>query len=659
MISETKIKYRDELDGLRALAIISVVLYHSGLQIADINIFRGGYIGVDIFFVLSGYLISKQIIFEIENTGKINLLNFYFRRLRRIIPALFLVISICFLCSWIILLPSNFVDFAYSAISSIGFFSNAYFFFSQIEYEAKDALLIPLLHTWSLSVEEQFYIIFPFVLLILSKTYWAKLGQLICTLCLASFALALTLQHEHSVLNFYLSLTRFWEILVGTLVVLLELKLKPKHIEKFSGIGSVFGLILIISSLLIFRNETPHPSLITTLPVFGTALLIIFLRDDIFLTRLVSFNFLTFIGKISYSLYLWHYPVMAFSRLNDPTPSTKDRVEWILVSIALAVATYFLVEVPCRKTQFSKQKIVLYLAPVSLLLAVSIIVVFQDGFRSRFEKHPLLANFELDNDFLAEETMSFLNLSTFSDSKINLLFVGNSHSIDTFNAFFLNEEKFEEFGLKKYPKEVQFACLLDEKGKTKKKLKAFFNSKEVMDSDILVVSTRFQKRTCGNELPIHDLDGLKDFLKFSSNIGKPVIVFGNTPEFKNIGNRLISDDYFLKISRTPSVSKQTEFQELREKINKDYFILQNPKIHLLNLEIEEITLNHGFLYLDKVRFLCSTSKQSCTGITKTGFKVFYDYGHYTLAGAKLFGMNLATSDAVQAIKKLASAKALQ
>ncbi len=214
------IEYRPEIDTLRAISVFAVIIYHAGVY--NNLIFPGGYLGVDIFFVISGYLISKLILKEIANTKKFNLKNFYERRARRILPALVFVIIFTLIFSYFILLPTSFEGFAKSVISSLGFFSNYYFYFSGQEYASESGLLKPLLHTWSLSVEEQFYIIFPILIIFFYNFKKLSLLKFIFILIFLSIIFAEYLSSKNEMLNFYTLPTRAWELLLGTLVAILE-----------------------------------------------------------------------------------------------------------------------------------------------------------------------------------------------------------------------------------------------------------------------------------------------------------------------------------------------------------------------------------------------------------------------------------------------------
>ena len=224
-----KLSYRPEIDGLRAIAVISVIIYH-----ADLQIFKGGYLGVDIFFVISGYLISKILITEQMNTKNISITNFYQRRIRRIIPALLAMIIFSSCLGLLFLSPMELIEFSKSSLSSISFISNYFFYLSDVQYDAVDSLSKPLLHTWSLSVEEQFYIIFPFLIIFAFKYLKKNPLFLFLPIFFISLIMSEIGSHNFSDLNFYSIHSRFWELLTGFFIAYFEIFKKKKLIFLFN-----------------------------------------------------------------------------------------------------------------------------------------------------------------------------------------------------------------------------------------------------------------------------------------------------------------------------------------------------------------------------------------------------------------------------------------
>jgi len=292
-----KLNYRPEIDGLRAIAVVAVILYHTQFAIFDYEIFQGGFIGVDIFFVISGYLITSIILKELDITGTFSFKNFYIRRVRRILPALFLVMLVSFPFAWLYLLPNNFIDYSKSILYSLGFSSNYYFWSLGSTYEDINSLLKPFLHTWSLSVEEQFYIIFPLVLLFAFKylkKYFASaliLGFLL-SLIVADFG-----SKNYPSSTFYFLPTRAWELLVGSILAYFEIRSGHRSQNKTLNLFlPICGLILIIHSIIFFYDQMFHPSFYTLSPVLGICLIIWFSDKNELTTKLLSSNYLWVLG---------------------------------------------------------------------------------------------------------------------------------------------------------------------------------------------------------------------------------------------------------------------------------------------------------------------------------------------------------------------------
>ena len=315
-----KINYRPEIDGLRSIAVVSVILYHAQIIINGHQPFKGGFIGVDIFFVISGYLITSIILKELLTTGSFSFKHFYERRVRRILPALLFVMLVSFIFAWIYLLPSSFVNFSKSVLYSIGFSSNFFFHFTETQYGAESSELIPLLHTWSLSVEEQYYILFPIVLLFIFKYLKRDLFYILILSFLSSLILANWLSGYAPNLNFYILPTRGWEIVAGSILAYFELtKGRETKYKILNLVLPSIGLILIAQYILFTDNNISHPSFKTLPPIIGVCLIIWFSNKDEIVTKILSTKLFVWVGLISYSLYLWHYPLFAFSRIADFT----------------------------------------------------------------------------------------------------------------------------------------------------------------------------------------------------------------------------------------------------------------------------------------------------------------------------------------------------
>ena len=381
-----KLDYRPEIDGLRAIAVGAVIIYHAQINIFGQKLFQGGFIGVDIFFVISGYLITSIILKELIATKSFSFRYFYERRVRRILPVLLFVIFASLPLAWIYLLPDTFIDFSKSVLYSLGFSSNYYFWYSGQEYGAEKGIFIPFLHTWSLSVEEQFYIIFPVILLISFKYFKKYLIHILILCFFISLILAAWTSRNHASLSFYAFPTRAWELLAGSIMAYFEINFgkKKKHkILKF--IMPSIGMILITHSLFFFSHKTFHPSYYTLSPIIGTCLIIWFSNKDEIITKLLSTRIFNGVGKISYSLYLWHYPLFAFAQMTEfAQGNTVNKILLAFTVLILSIFSYYFIEQPFRSKN-KKPKLLLgtILVFILSLSFVNSSIIFKEGYKNR------------------------------------------------------------------------------------------------------------------------------------------------------------------------------------------------------------------------------------------------------------------------------------
>ncbi|HBT5121320.1 TPA: acyltransferase, partial [Klebsiella pneumoniae] len=299
----SNLKYRADIDGLRAVAILPVLLFHVGY-----NWFSGGYVGVDVFFVISGYLITSILVNDIKN-NTYSILDFYERRIRRIVPALVFVIAFIIVASPFFLPPENYSFLPKEIIGTLLFISNIVSYLKS-GYFSTDAEQRPLLHTWSLGIEEQFYIISPVILFIAFKYLKEKTNLLLVILTIISFFMSVFLSQKHPTSSFYLLHTRYWELSFGSLAAVGVFQGSKKQI--YREVLSLVGLLMILVAVFSFTPTTIFPSYNALLPVLG-ATLIILNAEHTTVGKLLSFRPLVFIGGISYSLYLWHWPIIVFA----------------------------------------------------------------------------------------------------------------------------------------------------------------------------------------------------------------------------------------------------------------------------------------------------------------------------------------------------------
>ena len=378
-------KYRAEIDGLRALAVLPVILFHAGFEW-----FSGGFVGVDVFFVISGYLITTIIISEMAE-GKFSIVNFYERRARRILPALFFVMAACLPFAWLWLTPNDLKDFGQSLVAVSTFSSNILFWLESGYFDTA-AELKPLLHTWSLAVEEQYYILFPiflmltwqlgikWVLILLSVVFAISFG-------VAAWATQYAVHPKIISGAFFLLPTRGWELLIGVFAAFYLKYSTHLKSHTVNQVLSLLGFGMIVYSILAFDETTPFPSLYALIPTIGTCLLILCSVPKTLVYKLLSLKIFVGIGLISYSAYLWHQPLFAFARhkyVGDI--SEVFLIALCLVSLAMAWLSWRWIEKPFRDKNQTDRKFIFTFAITGMLFfsLVGIYINQKDGFFDYF-----------------------------------------------------------------------------------------------------------------------------------------------------------------------------------------------------------------------------------------------------------------------------------
>lgn len=433
-------QYRPEVDGLRAVAVLPVILFHAGLPR-----FSGGFVGVDVFFVISGYLITTLILEDLD-AGRFSLLRFYDRRARRILPALFCVMLCSVPFAWMWLLPEDFRNFSQSLVATI-FFSSNVLFWTESGYFSSASELKPLLHTWSLAVEEQYYILFPLTLLLIWRLGRRWIFPLLAMLCLASLVAGQWAAQGHPAAAFYLLPFRGWELLVGALTALF-LRSDPLLRRGPRQFGSALGLGLICFAVLRFDGDTPVPGVWLLVPTLGTALVLVCARSDTAVGGLMRMRPLVGLGLISYSAYLWHQPVFAFAHHRSFTePDTGTMLALAGLAVAMAALTWRFIEQPFRRGApllHPVPRVVIHplTAAACVLVAVGFAGHLNDGFPGRLSTEARkLAGFSQDESplraachfgpgraFPADRLLPAC-LTPGANGKADVLLVGDSHAL--------------------------------------------------------------------------------------------------------------------------------------------------------------------------------------------------------------------------------------
>jgi peptidoglycan/LPS O-acetylase OafA/YrhL len=374
------LKYRAEIDGLRAVAVLPVILFHAGFEA-----FSGGYVGVDVFFVISGFLITQILLNDLD-TGTFSLVKFYERRARRILPALFFVVICCIPFAWLWMLPSQARDFSQSLIA-VSLFASNFLFWSESGYFETAAEDKPLLHTWSLAVEEQFYVVFPLLLLLLWRRGTRATLTCIAVTSLLSLVSSEWMQRSDPTGNFFLAPSRAWELMAGSMAAYwVQYRRRVPN-----DLLALLGLVLIVSAIVVYDHSTPFPGIYAVPPVLGTMLIVLFSGGPGLITRFLSSRILVAIGLISYSAYLWHQPLFAFARLRaQAEPEPHIMLALAILSLFLAWFSWRWIEQPARERKGllkTRTGVFVFSGLISIVLIILGIVGHKaNGFESRFSR---------------------------------------------------------------------------------------------------------------------------------------------------------------------------------------------------------------------------------------------------------------------------------
>ncbi len=432
-------QYRSEIDGLRALAIIPVVFFHGGFSLVS-----GGFVGVDVFFVISGYLITL-LLYKDMAKGTFSAKKFYERRIKRLFPALFFVAACCSIIAWNLYLPFDLEDF-YSNLASVFNFTSNIHFYIHSGYFDPSSELNALLHTWSLTVEEQFYFVFPWILVLAFKFGRKAVWVTIVSLMIISFCLAEWRLQGKPMAAFYLLYARGWELLIGSFCALLvsDSQLLTKVSNTYRELLAWLGLAMILYATFFFTDSTPAAGRYTLIPTLGTALIILFARTDGYLGKVLSNRLLVSIGLISYSTYLWHQPMLAFSRYY--MGENFDLImagALCLLSFVLGYASWRFIEKPFRYGSFgwNTQRRVFSAAAV-LGISMFMFGIYgeeQKGFPERLDSN-VRSIYQTPKHFEQIETCFITKSDAFDLSKCldnkalgkKALIIGDSHAASLF-----------------------------------------------------------------------------------------------------------------------------------------------------------------------------------------------------------------------------------
>ncbi len=654
--------YRSEIDGLRAFAVIGVVLYHIKFSFYHIDFFKGGFLGVDIFFVISGYLIGGLLLTELNNRGSINMLYFYERRARRILPVLFLVIFVFFIVASFSLFPTDFLDYSKSVISSLFMGSNFFFYSRSIEYGAPDSLLFPLLHTWSLSIEEQFYLIAPLFAIIIFNYFRKYLLTIVIAFILLSFQFAMSVSMFDDKLNFYFPFSRIWELLIGVSLAYSKIYHPKTENKLLKKVFPIFGFYLILHSFVFFNFSSSFPGILTIIPIIGTCLIIIFSSKNDLVGIILGSKTISSIGLISFSIYLWHFPIFLFSGYYFPEPTMTIKLFLIFLTFLISFISFKYIETPFRSKNLINTKNFLSIITFTFifLIITALTIIRFEGFENRpfYKKYQdYFVNYEYDLGKLKNDRKEFFKLNKKYNPEKNekpvLLIVGNSHAKDLFISLLHSKKFSNKFEIIISP-DIQLACFDNSDLKLSNIASSFYSSEAYAKSDIIFISSRYYfENKCKRRnliLPIKsDFKGMDALIKQSKTDNKKIVLFGNIPEFPSSGGFPSLTDKIMHSIKEGEKDKlvKSPIRFLKDKFDKEFFNnLNTNRTNKINKKVKKIADLNKINYFDFKDIFCNSAEKVCYSFNTEGKRIYIDYGHRSLSGSRFFAKIIDNSNLI-------------
>lgn len=612
------VKYRADIDGIRALAIISVVAFH-----AEIPGFSGGFVGVDVFFVISGFLITRIIVDEI-NSQAFSLASFYKRRAIRLLGPLFVVMGATLLMAYGVLFPSEMRELGKS-ITFTSIFASNFFFWPSSGYFGDAVEFKPLLHTWSLAVEEQFYLLFP----VFFMFSYRQLRKYLSLILLVGIVLSLLLSvhglsRGNALFTFYLLPTRVWELLIGSLVAVNWGRLSSINQRWIVNSASIMGVGLIVLGIVVLDKASVFPGLNALYPCVGAGLLIAFGKESV-VARFLTIRLVVYVGLVSYCLYLWHWPVIVFSKLYFPDKFYGYPVFVVLVSFVLAVISRYLIEIPIRSAFSSTSPGQVVAVSCFLILLFSVagygisrmsvvnpdfpenavkIASYADyrespAFSYQFRKNCMLGSLYGDFSYFDKETCLKED-----KNKKNYLIIGDSHAAHIWRAMQL------EYPDINFLQATAVGCLPIVDGMGKRRctdfmsyiFKAFLTTHQL---DGVVIGGRWSDVS---------IAPLINTVKYVKKYTDHVIVFGPVVEYDGALPLLLA----------------------RDRVNGSDQRIQNgmdKRRETLDAEMQKAMENAGIPYVSILKLVCP-ERDHCLHFVADDIPVQFDYGHFTLQGSQ-------------------------
>lgn len=613
-------KYRAEIDGLRAVAVIPVILFHAGFEW-----FSGGFIGVDVFFVISGYLITTILVDDIEK-NRFSIINFYERRARRILPALFFVMLTCIPFAWVWMLPDQMKDFS-KGIVAVSLFASNVLFWRESGYFEAAAEENPLLHTWSLAVEEQYYLLFPIFLFLAWRFGKNGVFWMIVVFTAISLALSEWGWRNAPAANFYLAPTRAWELFAGSVSAFIV----QKRGVQASNALSLLGLAAILFAIFAYDETTPFPSVYALVPVLGVVLLVLFAKRETIVAKVLSTKAFVGIGLISYSAYLWHQPLFAFARIRTvEQPSLLLMAFLASISILAGFISWKYIEQPFRLPgNYISRKAIFTLSAtgIAVLISVGILGYQSDGYSSiRFSTQQLAYLSTAKNSplrskchFPRREASLIRSECKYFGENAEIAVVGNSHATELAYAL----AKVLEPQNLAVAQHTMSGCwhnfqVSDEMTSVCQRWHKIVLDKLIADPNIKTVVLSYR-----NEAYLHEQKYRSSLVEFSDSLvaaGKKVVLVLQAPlPGAHIGRYLAMN--FKNLSPTVTGRSVSKWRQIYDAANS----LRNE-------------LDDHVIVLNPVDYFCGDVE--CY-VIKNGKGLYFDDNHMSLYGARIIAEAIA------------------
>ena len=617
-------EYRKDINGIRAIAIIGIVLFH-----LNINFFQGAIICIDIFFVLSGYLITTVIL---KKENKFNIYLFWVNRARRLFPLLLFVIFATIPFAIYMLVPLHLKNYSQSLFTTPVFLSNVLFWLESGYWDLPSQMK-PLLHTWSIAIEGQFYFVFPLIFLIRDNK---KILIIIFLLWLLSLLMALFHESELIVIQTdkFLSLAdhfmpfgRWWELMTGSFVAFVLNKKKYFKLQ-FHNFFSILGLGLVLFSIFFFNNKHILPGPLSIIPVAGTALLILYSVERNLVYKFLNLRLLNHLGEISYSIYLWHFPILVFTKYAvDQNLTSINKISIILLTYLISLISYKYIEIPFYKKKILSNKIFIIFTLISITVLCTFGMYLNYNYKNFSQlgtKTEKIKNKFSQYKFGETPLDSIYDIEkNFSDhiNKKKILIIGDSHARDLTRALISFKENNKLF-------EFSFMRINDFLNYGKKTPKSKKDNQRINSAEYVFLSRQFTSEK-------NQIKSIKTINKLVKNLNKTFVIVGSAPEFyTSEGDLLLT--FLIENEKNIDylINKNYQF------INK-YFYL-NLKTHLfnINVKLKNLAKDLNVNYLDRFDFTCDLKDNYCWAFDDRGKKNFFDYSHFTTEGMIFFGKKI-------------------